>query len=87
MQRAHSVTVCIFPFGLEIAHIYCSLILAQWELILDAVRLAIWYTLAMQVNKPSNSWPIDVTKSLSLEIFKSRLNISLEGVLLRGQDL
>lgn len=41
----------------------------------------------MQVNKPFNSWPTDVMKSLSLEIFKSRVNISLEGMLWHSQDL
>lgn len=87
MQRAQSVTVCSFPLGLEIAHIYGSLIFSQWELSLDRLRLAMQYTLAMQVNKPFNSWPKDVMKSLSPEIFKSRVNISLEGMLWHSQDL
>jgi len=53
MQKAHSVTVCSSLLGLEIAHIYGSLIFMQRELILDTPRLAIWHTSAMQENKLS----------------------------------
>lgn len=78
MQRARSVTACSLPLGLEIAHIYSSLIPSQQELILDMLRLPMWCVLEGQVNKPFNSRSADVLKSLSLEMSKSRFSISLD---------
>lgn len=77
MQRAGSVTVCSLPLGLEIAHIYGSLIPSQWEPTLGMLRLAMCVLQRLQ-NKPFNSRPADVMKSLSLEMSKSRLCISLD---------
>lgn len=74
MQRAG----CSLPLGLEIAHIYSSLIPSQWEPILGMLRLAMWCALERQVNKPFNSRPAGVMKSLSLEMSKSRLSLSLD---------
>lgn len=78
MQRARSVTACSLPLGLEIAHIYSSLIPSQRELILDMLRLPMWCVLEGQVNKPFNSRSADVLESLSLEMSKSRFSISLD---------
>lgn len=78
MQRARSATACSLPLGLEIAHIYGSLIPSQWEPIPGMLRLAMWCVLEGQVNKPFNSRPADVLESLSLEMSESRLSIPLD---------